>query len=124
MSERNYGIDDWAAVRADVRRVMRQVARHGDTVSYGEFGRMLNTPLHHRNPALYELLRDVCYEERINGRPNLCALVVRKSDGMPGKGFFEYGALHGDEITDPRAYWEEKARECWDYYADTEGDDS
>lgn len=113
---RQYGMEDPAAVRADMLRLLKEVARHGDTVSYGEFGRMLAEPLHHRNPALYELLRDICYEERLANRPNLCALVVRKSDGLPGKGFFEYAALAGDDVSDPQAYWEQAARTCWNYY--------
>jgi len=101
--------------------LLRQIAANGDTVSYGEFGRMLSTPLHHRNPALYDLLRDICYDERQAGRPNLCALVVRKSDGLPGKGFFEYAALTGDDVDDPQTYWQQVAGACWDYYANKDG---
>jgi len=97
--------------------VLHQVARNRDTVSYSEFGRMLADPIHHRNPLLYELLRDICYEERQQGRPDLCALVVRKSDGIPGKGYFEGSALGGDDVSTPREYWESKLHECWNYYA-------
>lgn len=118
MSDRTSGIDNWQATREDMLRVLRQVAAHGDTVSYSEFGRMLQDPLHHRNPALYDLLRDICYDERQAGRPNLCALVVRKSDGIPGKGFFEYAAMHGDEVLDPVQYWQAQAAECWVYYGE------
>jgi hypothetical protein len=110
--------ESYRARREEMRGLLREVARQGDTVSYSELGRMLREPLHHRNPLLYELLRDICYEEREAGRPNLCALVVRKSDGLPGKGFFEYGALAGDDASDPYAYWEAQARACWAYYAD------
>jgi hypothetical protein len=120
MSTRHGGTKDWQATRADMLQLLRQVAAARDTVSYGDFGRMLADPMHHRNPALYDLLRDICYDEREAGRPNLCALVVRKSDGMPGKGFFEYAALHGDDASDPRAYWEKKVEACWDYYAPQE----
>jgi len=116
--------DNWQEVRAEMLSLLRQIAAHGDTVSYSEFGQMLSQPMHHRNPALYDLLRDICYDEREAGRPNLCALVVRKSDGMPGKGFFEYAALHGDDVSEPRAYWENKVRECWDYYAGSGEDEN
>jgi len=115
-------VSKWQAVREDMLRVLRQVAAHGDTVSYSEFGRMLAEPMHHRNPALYDLLRDICYDERVAGRPNLCALVVRKSDGIPGKGFFEYAALAGAEFEDPLAYWQAQANECWQYYSPDEKD--
>lgn len=114
-------MSDWQQTRAEMLDLLRQIARHGDTVSYGEFGRMLSTPLHHRNPALYDLLRDICDDERDANRPNLCALVVRKSDGMPGKGFFEHAALNGEDVSDPRAYWEACVQVCWDYYG---GDDT
>lgn len=117
MSERVSGIEDWQQTRLEMIELLRKIASHGDTVSYSEFGQMLSDPLHHRNSALYELLRDICYDEREAGRPNLCALVVRKSDGMPGKGFFEYGALQGDDVSEPRPYWEQKVQECWRYYA-------
>ncbi|MEO0561478.1 MAG: hypothetical protein AAF125_05170 [Chloroflexota bacterium] len=120
-------MNDYEATRAEMLDLLRQVAAHGDTVSYGEFGRMLSVPLHHRNPKLYDLLRDICYDEREAGRPNLCALVVRKSDGIPGRGFFDYAALGGDSIEDYMAYWQVRAQECWDYYApdnDTESEDT
>ena len=110
--------DKWEPVRQEMLSLLRQIAAQRETVSYSEFGQMLTEPMHHRNPALYDLLRDICYDEREDGRPNLCALVVRKSDGMPGKGFFEYSALQGDDVSEPRAYWERKVHACWDYYAD------
>lgn len=119
---RAFGVDDWRAAREDVRRVLQEVARHRDTVSYAEFGRMLSAPMHHRNPALYELLRDVCAEEHTLGKPNLCALVVRKSSGMPGKGFFEAAAFDGEDIQSPRDYWWAQVLACWEYYAEHEGD--
>lgn len=109
-------MSDYAEVRAEMVALLREIAAAGDTVSYGVFGGMLREPIHHRNPLLYELLRDICYTERAAGRPNLCALVVRKSDGMPGKGFFEYAALHGDAVLDPRPYWARQVQACWDYY--------
>lgn len=112
--------EDYRAIRDDMLAVLKQVAQHRDTVSYSEFGRMLANPLHHRNPMMYDLLRDICYDERLAGRPNLCALVVRKADGMPGKGFFEYGAMRGADVSDPRAYWEAKVQECWNYYTDND----
>ncbi|MGV2437817.1 MAG UNVERIFIED_CONTAM: hypothetical protein LVT10_25475 [Anaerolineae bacterium] len=33
-------------------------------------------------------MQDICYDEALTNRPNLCALVVRKSTGIPGVGFF------------------------------------
>lgn len=127
-NKRAFGITDWNATRADALRVLQQVAARAETVSYSEFGRLLENPLHHRNPALYELLRDICYREHEAGRPNLCALVVRKSDGMPGKGFFEHGGWSGEDVSEPRAYWEQAVRACWDYYKtdtdDERGDDA
>lgn len=98
--------------------LLHEIAARGETVSYSEFGRMLRKPLHHRNPALYELLRDICYDEREAGRPNLCALVVRKADGIPGKGFFEYAGFHGEDVGDPLDYWRSAVEACWEFYQD------
>lgn len=110
-------LEHYVHLRGEVLSALQQVAAHRDTISYSEFGRMVNPPLHHRNPMLYELLRDVCEEERRAGRPNLCALVVRKSDGIPGKGFFEGSAIQGVDMSDYVAYWQAQVEACWKYYA-------
>jgi hypothetical protein len=117
MSKRVFGIEDYQRARTETLKLLQEIAARRETISYSEFGLLYSDPIHHRNPMLYELLRDVCHEERLAGRPNLCALVVRKSDGMPGKGFFDYSGWDGEDVGEPRVFWEQSVQACWDYYA-------
>ncbi len=118
MTDRAYGMENWQAVKDEMTDLLIDVAARRETIGYAELGRSLETAtLHHRNPALYAMLRDICEDEREAGRPNLCALVVRVSDGIPGPGFFKHNALHGDEILDPIDYWRACVDDCWAYWA-------
>lgn len=74
-----------------------EAARAGRTLTYAEvlahFGRRVAPRL------VYALCRDlgeVCARNRARGEPELAVLVVRKSDGLPGEGFFRSAWRDGE----------------------------
>ncbi|MFZ4826597.1 MAG: hypothetical protein ACOYLB_04520 [Phototrophicaceae bacterium] len=108
------GVTDYQASKAQMLAILVNVAQNRHLITYRELGVAMSPPLHHRNRLLYELLQDICYDEAQANRPNLCALVVRKSSGIPGIGFF-VGMATG--YHDAHDYWQTCVQHCWAYWA-------
>ncbi|MCY4008907.1 MAG: hypothetical protein OXF22_04045 [Anaerolineaceae bacterium] len=109
---------DWAQLKAELRHTLISLAKARRTISYSELARQLQTAtIHHRSPLFTPLLIEVCDEAERAGDGSLCALVVRKSDGIPGKGYFEAAALRGADVHDPYAFWREEAEKVWEQWA-------
>ncbi len=112
---------DWAQLKAELRLTLVALAKSRRTICYSELARGLQTAtLHHRSPFFTPLLIEVCDEAERAGDGSLCALVVRKSDGIPGKGYFTAAALRGADVTDPEAYWREEAERVWAQWSGVE----
>lgn len=108
------GVRDYQASKACMLTILIEVAQQRQLITYRELGMAMAPPLHHRNRLLYELLQDICYDEAQANRPNLCALVVRRSSGIPGIGFF-VGMAEG--YHDAHDYWQSCVEDCWTYWA-------
>lgn len=99
----------------EMRLILIGVAKLRTTISYSELTyRMTTVTLHVRAPQLYELLRQICRDEAAAERGYLCALVVRKSDGLPGQGFFKMLARNGYDCSDPQACWDDVAAHLYE----------
>jgi hypothetical protein len=74
----------------ELERLLIRAAREARTLTYAEvlahFGKRIAP---RRAYALSRDLGDVCARNRARGEPELAVLVVRKSDGLPGEGFFK-----------------------------------
>ena len=102
-----------------MRLTLIALAKGRRTICYSELARGLQTAtLHHRSPLFTPLLIEVCDEAERAGDGPLCALVVRKADGLPGKGYFEAAALRGADIQDPEIYWRGEAERVWAQWAE------
>lgn len=83
---------------AEVRRLLIAAACAGEAVTYSE---LLNALGHHftrpKMRALCKVLAAIDEEAAERDEPELAVLVVRKSDGLPGQGWWAGGAamLHG-----------------------------
>jgi hypothetical protein len=84
------------------------IAREGRTETYREIGRLVGLSM--ANPRHREVLGGVLdaidRREHAAGRPQLAAVVVRKREGFPGRGFFTIArelGLHAG--ADDLAYW-------------------
>lgn len=73
----------------ELERLLVGAARTGRTLTYAEVLRHFDQAVAPRR--VYALCRDlgeVCRRNRQRGEPELAVLVVRKSDRLPGAGFF------------------------------------
>ena len=101
-------------------RELVEIARGGRTETYGEIGRIVGLSMgnpRHRE-ILGGLLDAIDRGEHAAGRPQLAAVVVRKREGVPGRGFFVIArglGLHAG--MDDLAYWREELRRVHDYWS-------
>jgi hypothetical protein len=101
-------------------RELVETARNGRTETYGELGRIVG--LRMGNPRHRELIGGLLDEidrmEHAAGRPQLAAVVVRKKEGYPGRGFFVIARQLGLQTgEDDRAYWRETLRRVHDEWS-------
>jgi hypothetical protein len=120
MTERHYGhlLENWAAARAQMRAILVACARSGQMITYSDLSRSITAV--HLPPYSYALsgmLAEICREEEAAGRPELAVLVVRKSDGRPGNGYFRAALARGLQEGDMEAYWQEQFALATAYWA-------
>lgn len=110
----------WSALRAEMRQIMVETARHGQLITYSELCATLKTAyLHFRSPALVRLLVEIGTEEVKAGRPVLPAVVVSKQSGMPGGGYFKITGENGEVegSADPKAMWEADLKRVYEHWS-------
>ena len=103
-----------------VYQKLKQVARSRSLISYSEIvplvGSGISSP---RDPRLARILRNICSFEVEHGRPMLGAVVVRRADSRPGKGFIigaiRLGVFHGD---DELAFWNAELNRVYQYWSE------
>ena len=109
----------WQAVKEQIRALCIDAARNRETITYSDVIRALGPEagLAPRSPIFHRLLGQMCHEENDAGRGLLCALVVAKSTGIPGKAFFPtlIEARGCDE--GPEACWERERDWLFDYWS-------
>ena len=74
---------------------------------------------------LFRTLDEISTHEAEQGRPLLSAVVVRKEDSMPGRGFFKMAANNGRMRPgeDDDAFFIAELNRVWDYWSTATGDD-
>jgi len=112
MAQSRYSTSELSAAREEIRTILIKTARSRGTLTYSDVcDRVEAIRLHPRNQLFFKLLIDISNEEDDAGRGLLSALVVRKSDGTPGPGFFDLARSRGRSFSDERIYWhDEKER--------------
>ena len=109
---------DWSKGKEEMRSILIDLARKGQTISYGDLCRLIESVhLFPRAPMLIRLLTEICHEEEALGRGNLCALVVRKATGIPGGGYFGGLASPDRDASDLEALWRADRDEVFDYWS-------
>ena len=76
-----------------VREKLVEIAQRQETISYSAVASIAD--LHVRSRTLFNILDDINRREHDAGRPLLTAVVVRKEEGTPGKGFFTFATRLG-----------------------------
>jgi len=87
--------------------VLAERRREGKNITYGALGALIGR--HHRTlTPILDRVGAWCYSI---GKGSLAMLVVSKSDGLPGWGFFEPGPGEPNPIT-PRTYHARRRKLC------------
>lgn len=122
-TQTHYGhlLDHWQAAKEEARHILIDHARQGQTITYGELSASIQTvEIPYHSYAMSGLLRELHREEEAASRPGLATLVVRKSDGLPGPGYFKSLAEAGIPEADFRAYWQTKFEAVCEYWQATD----
>jgi hypothetical protein len=115
-----YGLspEERAAVKEEMRDILIDLARERQTICYSDLCRMIESiHLHHRSPMLISLLTEICQEEEAHDRALLCALVVSKTTGIPGGGYFAGVASLGRDVSDMEASWHADVDKVFEYWS-------
>jgi hypothetical protein len=107
-----------AAAKEEMRAILIEHARARQTITYSGLGLMIETiRLHHRSPMFMHILTEVCAEEEEQGHGMLCALVVSKTTGIPGGGYFSGMAQMGRDVSEMEASWRAELEQVFDYWS-------
>lgn len=97
---------------ARVRRKLVQMAQRKETTDY----ELMAASVGVEQPILWAALDATAEENRSRREPPLCALVVSKRTGVPGKGYFQKHAfLRSDFDPLAKAVWAGHRQRVWDY---------
>lgn len=106
------------AVKEEMRAILIDLARERQTICYSDLCRMIESVhLHHRSPMLISLLTEICEEEVAHDRALLCALVVSKTTGIPGGGYFAGVVSLGHDVSDMEASWRADVDKVFEYWS-------
>jgi Arc/MetJ-type ribon-helix-helix transcriptional regulator len=87
---------------------MCEVAQRRSLITYQELSDRIGA-YNPRSPSFHELLSEIASEELRAHRGMLSAVVVRKSDGQPGDGFFEFVENElGRTVGNRQSFWQDE----------------
>ena len=102
---------------------IRKVANGKSKTSYKDVASSCDIPFKTSNDrkTFFKELNEICIFENSNKRPMICSVVVKKSDGMPGDGFFELARKLGvwDGKTEKERFIENETKKVWKYWSST-----
>lgn len=109
---------DRRAMKEELRAVLRELAANREIATYTQVASRLTTARIHPGSYIFShLLREVCGEELATGNGMLCALVVSKSKGIPGAGYFTGTATEGRETADLVALWQQDVQAVFELWS-------
>lgn len=109
--------DNWDAVKEEVRDILIDCARQRKTITYGELSSRLTTAhIPAYSYAMSAILGDIIREGEPQEWGVLATLVVRKSDGLPGAGYFKAMSQRGISESDYRTIWQTEFDRVCDYW--------
>jgi len=100
-----------------IRPILVRVAKKRDFITYKELQEEMGGP---GRGYIGEVLEEVCQREHEQGRPLLSALVVHRTDGLPGNGFWELRvlppSLRNASMEEKIDHWKKEYRKAWEYW--------
>jgi hypothetical protein len=107
MAEKRFGflLENWEQAVKEAEAILIEKARQRQTITYGDLvAQIQSCHIETHGYAMGGLLRAVHQLDVAANRPGLATLVVRKSDGLPGPGYFaDLGELDKNNYKD---YWQ------------------
>jgi hypothetical protein len=117
-----YGFDSalWQSAKAEAQAILVEHARLRRTITYGDLSMAIRAlTLNPYSYAMVGMLTEIGRENEAQGKTALAALVVRKSDGLPGGGFFRNVLPPDAPHDDLERFWRaEFERACDDWSRD------
>jgi hypothetical protein len=84
-----FSLDKWEAAKREMQEFLAEQARKCKTISYGDLSKMIpSLTLDPRDNAMYGMLDEISRDNAAIGKTSLATLVVQKSSGRPGTGYF------------------------------------
>jgi hypothetical protein len=100
-----------------IRPILVRVAKNKDVITYKELQEEMGGPGRGYIGKVLEEVSDSEYEEN---RPLLSALVVHKTNGIPGNGFWKLRvfppSLKNASAEEKKDRWEKEKTMVWDYW--------
>lgn len=110
--------EERAAAKEEMRSCLIDLARRREIVTYTDLCAMIQSVhLHPHSFIFMHILTDVCREEAERGHGMLCALVVSKTTGIPGAGYFRGMAAMGRDVSEFEASWREELEQVFDFWS-------
>ena len=101
-----------------VRSVVIEYARQGKTCTYGDIAKRFNVSWPQIRHTLPKHLGAICEIEHGNDRPLLSCLVVDKTTGKCGDGFFKMAGTLNIPVGDRDKFLNEEQNRVFDYWKD------
>jgi hypothetical protein len=113
-----YDPETWVAAKREMRDVLIETARRGQTIAYSELASRIQTiSFHPQEPAFAAMLGEISEEEDQNGRGMLTVLVVHQGGDMrPGPGFFHLAQRLGRDVADLDRTWVEEFKKVTSHW--------
>lgn len=101
----------WSAAKSEAKQEMIAAAVAQGVMNYTQLvERITSISLQADDLRLAFLLDEISREENLAGRGMLTAVVVRKSNGQPGKGFFRLAKQLGRNTSCEATFWIEELK--------------
>lgn len=112
-----YPIEMWDKGKEEMKQILIGRAKIRKSIYYSELvSQIKSIIIEPESYALATMLGEISREEDTAGRGMLSVLVVHKTDGMPGKGFFELAKELGRDISDRTKCWVKELEKVYAFW--------
>ncbi|KAA5603556.1 hypothetical protein [Blastochloris sulfoviridis] len=109
---------DWSEAKEEARNEMILAAKRRSVITYGCICKKITAVnISHIDGRFYKLLCDISREESEKDRGMLSVVVVAKSDGRPGDGFFDFAATLGYDVSEKQVFFAKELNKVYEYWS-------
>ena len=109
-------------INKTIYEALKESARDGKPYYYGELAELVGLRIGDENDRakLFEILGTISEHEHNEGRPLLSAIVISKTDKMPGYGFFKMARKLGLQRATNTEFFYAEVKKVFDYWKNRE----